>query len=75
MEQKLEKICKVRDLKKGFRYNMSHSGHHHFCFVVELVGDSGDIYVRYLDGIVGCFRNPDMVVFEHPYSSLEKELL
>lgn len=76
MEHKLEKICKVSHLKEGLRYNLSKFGNPSFCFVVTTIEPSAFIYVKYLDGTIGCFRqDADVIIWEQPFSSLELELL
>lgn len=75
MEQKLEKICKLEDLRVGLRYNLSNRGCPRYSFIVTSMCEKY-INIKYLDGVAGCFFKYDYsAVWEHPFSSLELELL
>lgn len=76
MVQRLEKICDMDSLKVGGRYNLSCSGHYNYCFIVTSIDEAGHVFIKYLDGITGCFiSNSTPMIWEQPYSSLELELL
>jgi hypothetical protein len=76
MEQKPKKICNLKELKVGYRYTLSRYELPGFSFIVTLVGASGFVYVKYSDGIKGILSDAlNLSIFEHPLSSLEKELL
>lgn len=74
MGLKLEKICKINEAKIGYRY--SFSARPEFLFIVTYRDASGTHVYYPCDGSHGLFRlNTEMLIFEFPMSSLEKELL
>lgn len=74
MGSKLETVCKINEAKIGYRY--SFSTRPDFGFII-MYRDSMGTHVYYPDdGSHGVFRLcVEILVFEFPMSSLEKELL
>ena len=75
MEQKLEKLCNICNLKIEHRYSISKTIKPEFWFIVM---DISIIHVSviYGDGLNGTFFKDDNIFFyEFPISTLEKELL
>lgn len=77
MEQKLEKKCKVHDLKLGKRYCLTSLPE--FKFILKVI-EVHTHYVRfqYFDGTVGMAKirpDSDFSCYEMPYTPLEQELL
>ena len=75
MEEKLEKVCRVKNARLNERYSLCKDFHIYYAFVVKEI-TCGHVYVKYLDSTPGIFLiNDDIEIFEYPLSSLEKELL
>jgi hypothetical protein len=74
MGLKLEKICKINEAKIGYRYSFSPNPD--FGFIITNRDFMGTHVYYPDDGSHGLFRlNTEMLIFEFPMSSLEKELL
>lgn len=75
MEEKLEKVYRIKDARLNERYSLCKDYDIYFSFVVKEI-TRGSVHVHYLDNIPGMFLiNDDIEIFEYPLSSLEKELL
>jgi hypothetical protein len=74
METKLKKISDfIRNAKLSERYNFSCNGNMDTSFIVVEVR-AGDIRIQFINGECGIL-NWEADVYEHPLSSLEKELM
>lgn len=75
MEQKLEKLCSIYDVKIETRYSISYTIKPEFWFIVDSI-DRESIHVIYGDGLPGkFFKESSINFYEFPISTLEKELL
>jgi hypothetical protein len=77
MEQKLKRIFNVTsELKVNNRYNLSQKGIFKYSFIVTDVANSG-VWIKYYGGMIGLItrERDDLEIYEHPFSSLEMELM
>ncbi len=75
MAQKLEKVCKIGEALIGHRYSFNNY-RDNYLFTILSRNESGTSVYYETDGSVGLFRLSDeMLIYEVPMSSLEKELI
>lgn len=75
MVRRLEKTCNINDVTLGHSYNLGSNGSLKFRFIITQKSQKY-IRIKYFDGTEGAINvNSIQEIWEHPLSSLEKELM